>query len=98
MILQNQIRCKKCGDEPYSAHRHDFKYCKCGAVAVDGGMEYLKRVGDRNDYEELSYSMDKEVVDEFVDMARKMRESGRNDFGVALGVIRVLEKHDLLKV
>ena len=35
-IIQNQVRCNACGDEPYSAHVHDLKYCKCYAVAVDG--------------------------------------------------------------
>ena len=35
-------------------HRHDFKFCKCGAVAVDGGTDYLKRSGYREDWEELS--------------------------------------------
>jgi hypothetical protein len=33
--------------------RHDFKFCKCGAVAVDGGKDYLRRVGNKDDYEEL---------------------------------------------
>lgn len=39
-ILVNKIRCNKCGDEIESTHRHDFKFCKCGAVAVDGGLDY----------------------------------------------------------
>ncbi len=46
MILSNQVECLKCGDKPFSAHRHDFKYCKCEKVAVDGGMDYLKRMGN----------------------------------------------------
>lgn len=96
MILQNQVRCNKCGDEPYSAHRHDFKYCKCGSVAVDGGMDYLRRVG--GDYTDLSYSMPIEIVNDMVQTAREMRESGRNDFGVVLGIIRVLRKYDRVKV
>lgn len=53
-ILVNKIKCKKCGDIIVSEHRHDFKYCKCGAVAVDGGQDYLKRCGYLEDMEELS--------------------------------------------
>jgi hypothetical protein len=53
-IFINKIRCKKCDDVIESNHRHDFKNCKCGAVAVDGGKEYLRRCGEANDYEELS--------------------------------------------
>ena len=49
MILSNQVRCKKCGDTPWSGHRHDFRRCKCGAIAVDGGMDYLRRVGEMHD-------------------------------------------------
>lgn len=44
------VYCKKCEDVIYSAHVHDFHYCHCGAVAVDGGREYLKICGDLKDY------------------------------------------------
>ena len=36
-IIRNRIKCKKCGEIIESMSRHDFKFCKCGAVAVDGG-------------------------------------------------------------
>lgn len=42
-ILVNKIQCNKCGDIIESIHCHDFKFCKCGTVAVDGGKEYLRR-------------------------------------------------------
>ena len=53
-ILVNKIRCNKCGDEIESHSVHDFKFCKCGAVAVDGGHEYLKRCGNLEDVTDLS--------------------------------------------
>jgi len=53
-ILVNKIRCKKCNEVIESTHRHDFKFCKCGTVAVDGGKDYLRRCGNREDWEELS--------------------------------------------
>ena len=53
-IITNKIRCKKCGDIIESTHRHDFKFCKCGAVAVDGGKDYLRRCGNHEEWEELS--------------------------------------------
>lgn len=52
-IVYNAIKCKKCGEIIESTHRHDFKFCKCGAVAVDGGHDYLRRIGKDEDYEEL---------------------------------------------
>lgn len=33
---------------------NDFKFCKCGAVAVDGGFDYLRRCGNLENIEELS--------------------------------------------
>ena len=53
-IIINKIRCKKCGDIIESTYRHDFKFCKCGALGVDGGKDYLRRCGNRMDWEELS--------------------------------------------
>lgn len=53
-IVKNMIRCKKCHDVIESKNRHDFKPCKCGAVAIDGGLDYLRRCGNQDDWEELS--------------------------------------------
>jgi hypothetical protein len=44
-IVHNRIMCQSCGDVIESKHRHDFVWCKCQAVAVDGGRSYLRRVG-----------------------------------------------------
>jgi hypothetical protein len=54
-ILANKIRCKFCGEEIESKHRHDFVSCQCERVSVDGGKDYLKRCFQMaDDYEELS--------------------------------------------
>ena len=53
-IIRNAIRCKKCGDVIESKTVHDFKFCRCGACAVDGGHDYLRRCGNLEDWEELS--------------------------------------------
>lgn len=54
-IRTNKIKCRKCGDIIESINVHDFKLCSCGAVAVDGGCEYLRRIGNKEDFEELSH-------------------------------------------
>ena len=36
------IECPKCKDRIWSRHRHDFRKCKCGAVFVDGGRDYMR--------------------------------------------------------
>jgi len=38
----NKARCKLCGDVAESKHRHDFVWCACGEISVDGGNDYLK--------------------------------------------------------
>ena len=42
-IIRNAIRCNFCGDEIESTDRHDYVSCRCGACAVDGGHDYLRR-------------------------------------------------------
>ncbi len=56
MIIKNCIKCKSCGDVIESESRHDFKYCSCKRVFVDGGQDYLRRgfTDSQEDYEELS--------------------------------------------
>ena len=54
-ITLNQIQCLHCNQIITSKHTHDFVFCTCGKVAVDGGLDYLKRMGRENiDYKELS--------------------------------------------
>ena len=58
--LHNRIRCNHCGDVIESEYQHDFKYCKCGLVYVDGGHSYLRRgvTYSPNDYTELSETVE----------------------------------------
>ena len=56
-ILRNAAECAKCGDVIESMFRHDFRYCKCGEIFVDGGTAYIRRgakslsnIIDRSEY------------------------------------------------
>ena len=53
-IIHNRIKCLKCGDVIESKYRHDYKTCSCGACAVDGGHDYLRRCGNLEDWKEMS--------------------------------------------
>lgn len=44
IVVRNSAFCLDCGDEIESKFGHDFRYCSCGQVAVDGGLEYCRRV------------------------------------------------------
>lgn len=38
----NALKCLMCGDIIYSRARHDFRYCTCGNIYIDGGFDYCK--------------------------------------------------------
>ena len=55
-IIKNSVKCNLCGEIIVSEDVHDLKFCKCGAVSVDGGNDYLKRTyrNSPDDFTELS--------------------------------------------
>jgi hypothetical protein len=57
-ITRNSIKCRACGDIITSTHVHDFKWCSCESIFVDGGCEYLRRGGKLELIEELSVEED----------------------------------------
>jgi hypothetical protein len=40
----NRAGCRSCGDIIESTHRHDYVTCRCGAISVDGGSDYQRRL------------------------------------------------------
>ena len=63
-IKRNAIRCNHCGDVIESRYVHEFVWCSCESVYVDGGHEYLRR-GFRDstsDYTDLSEYEEVETV------------------------------------
>lgn len=58
-LILNAAKCLKCGDVVVSTHHHDFRSCGCGKVAVDGGLDYIRRVGHLDLVEEhCAYTWD----------------------------------------
>jgi hypothetical protein len=50
-----RVKCRKCGD--IITHTHDLVRCKCGAIFVDGGSDYMRcgwdGTGKWEDYAEV---------------------------------------------
>jgi hypothetical protein len=44
-LIQNRAQCLFCFQIVESTHRHEMVTCRCGRVAVDGGLAYVRRVG-----------------------------------------------------
>jgi len=94
MIIQNAVTCLACGDFIVSKHRHDFVTCTCGAVSVDGGQSYLRRVGDFANAIDLSWSLPDNIYNDCAEAAQNAMDTGRNKFGVANAVMRVLREYE----
>lgn len=91
MIVQNEIKCLTCGDEIHSTYRHDFRFCSCHSVGVDGGLDYLRRVGENPDsYMDLSLQIDDTILEVLLLCLVEMKETNRNEFGTICGLARVL--------
>lgn len=94
MLVQNQVKCLACEDVIWSAHRHDYKTCKCGKVSVDGGTDYLRRTFATDaKYEDQSIDLPEKTVNAAISAVKWGLETGRNERGIAYAVIRALNEN-----
>lgn len=70
------LKCKKCGDIIFSRSRHDFRYCSCGAIFVDGGFDYFRYGGDFADMESVKILVDATKDDLYQDWSRGINKYG----------------------
>lgn len=97
MIIQNAVICNKCDDFIFSAHRHDFRECKCGNIFVDGGQEYIRRGGkalEDGSYTDMSWELPEELYRACANAAKEAVDTGRNVVGIANAVMRKLREAD----
>jgi hypothetical protein len=94
MIVQNAVICCKCDDFIVSKHRHDFVTCKCGAISVDGGQAYLRRVGGLapGSYTDLSWEISDELYKACAAAVQEAIDTDRNNHGIANAVMRKLRE------
>lgn len=94
MIVQNAATCLSCGDYIFSRHRHDFVHCTCGSIAVDGGQEYLRRIGDPEVYVDMTWSIDDAIYNACAEAVQDAIDTDRNKYGIANAVMRKLREHN----
>ncbi len=95
MIIQNAVTCLGCGDFIVSKHRHDFVTCTCGAISVDGGQAYLRRVGSSlvdGTYTDHSWELSDELYKACAEAVEEAIDTNRNKFGIANAVMRKLRE------
>lgn len=72
-IIKNAIQCKLCGDIIESTDCHEYIECKCGACAVDGGHNYLRR-----GFKEKDCYIDLSITKEIDDIADELIEENKS--------------------
>lgn len=93
-ILYNKIRCKKCGDILESKNVHDFKMCSCRSCAVDGGHDYLRRVGEKSDWEDMSVSIPLDEAIEKGYVRIRTEEDKQRDKETVMKILEALLQKD----
>ena len=53
-ILENKVRCKRCGEILVSTNPDKIIYCACLAIHISGGLDKTLRGGTLNFLEECS--------------------------------------------
>ncbi len=83
MIVYNAIKCNICKDIIESISRHSFIICRCGAIYIDGGLDYLRR-GYSNEEDVIELSVhdtdDFEIVRHFA-YRTGYGKPGASDYG-----------------
>jgi hypothetical protein len=92
MIVQNAVICNKCDDFIVSKHRHDFVTCKCGAISVDGGQAYLRRIGDLSAGIDMSWELPDELYTACGQAVLDAKSTNRTNIGIANAVMRTLRE------
>ena len=49
------IKCPKCKEVIFSRARHDFHYCSCNSLYVDGGFDYLRYGGKEDAFDNVEF-------------------------------------------
>tara|TARA_R110002167_G_scaffold54093_3_gene154407 strand:+ start:3994 stop:4329 length:336 start_codon:yes stop_codon:yes gene_type:complete len=98
IIVKNAVECKKCGEVVESRHRHDFLYCHCGAISVDGGTDYLRRGGDVHGGIDRSMIMPQKSLDACIEAMDFQSKFGGTAKAQVLAVILTLEEHGMLNL
>jgi len=79
------LRCGKCSDTIFSRATHDFRYCTCGGLFIDGGFDYCRWGG-----EHVNIAKDVWIeVDATKEELYKDWGTGKDKFGLIKG-----NKHD----
>ena len=58
--MENAVKCKVCGSYIRMNTGYNYISCACGAIAVDGGLEYCRIIGVSDNWEIVTIPIPKE--------------------------------------
>jgi len=67
-MKKTAIKCKKCGSIIFSRATHDFRWCACNSIAIDGGSDYTRIIGNPKNIESIVFDIEqteKELYDDW---------------------------------
>lgn len=64
----NGVWCSKCNSFIFSRCRHDFRWCICEEIFIDGGFDYTKVGGNIDKIEQVDIQ---DLYVEFIDYTNK---------------------------
>jgi len=74
----NAVQCPECKDIIFSRSHHDFHYCSCGYVFIDGGFDYCRfGAKDLNKVKSMQIDINATAKDLYDDWA-----NNKNKFGL----------------
>lgn len=50
MEKETWVKCQKCGTVLNTNTNYSYVECACGAIAVDGGKEYCRIIGEKENW------------------------------------------------
>lgn len=83
-MIVKAIKCNNCCDIIYSRAIHDFHWCSCKKTAIDGGFDYYRIIGNREDWEmtEIHVLDDKSDDDEVKKILYDDWNKNKNKYGI----------------
>jgi len=70
------IKCKKCGDTVFSRARHDFHWCSCESIFIDGGFDYMRFGGEPENIEQVDIEIDATMGELYNDWNKNIDKFG----------------------
>lgn len=71
------IKCKLCGETIYSRAQHDFHWCSCHTIFIDGGFSYMRCGGQSENIENVVIEVDATIPQLYKDWNEGIDRFGR---------------------